>query len=148
MSADGVRFDTLREDDLPEVLRFWRRIEGIGLDDIEGPEPLARYLRRNPGMSVVVRAADGTLVGAALCGHDGRRGYLHHVGIDLFWRGRGLGKRLVEQCLERLEAEGIARCHLFVFANNEGGLAFYEKLGWRRRRDLVVLSRDLSGHSP
>ena len=127
----------------PEILRFWRRIEGIGLDDVEEPEPLARYLRRNPGLSMTLRAADGTLVGVALCGHDGRRGYLHHVSVDLAWRDRGLGRRLVDACLERLAAEGIVRCHMLVFANNDAGLAFHEKTGWRLRNELRIFSRDL-----
>ena len=143
MPADDLRLAELRENELPEILRFWRRIEGIGLDDIEEPEPLARYLRRNPGLSLTLRAPDGTLAGVALCGHDGRRGYLHHVSVDRAWRDRGLGRRLVDACLERLAAEGIVRCHMLVFANNDAALAFHEKTGWRLRNELRILSRDL-----
>ncbi len=137
---DAVTVGVLRADDLDAVLAFWRRIEGLGLSDVGAPEPLARYLARNPGVSAAARGADGQLAGVALCGHDGRLGYLHHVAVDPRRRGQGLASRLVAFSLDALAREGIAKCHLFVFRENEAGLALFSRLGWERRDELLVLS--------
>jgi ribosomal protein S18 acetylase RimI-like enzyme len=37
----------------------------------------------------------GVILGAVLCGNDGRRGYLHHLAVAAEWRRRGIGKALV-----------------------------------------------------
>ena len=129
-------------DDYAEVMALWHGIEGVGLSAADQPERIAAYLVRNPGMSLVARE-DGALVGAALCGHDGRRGYLHHLAVRPDRRGRGIGRALVAGCLAALAAEGIDKCHLFVFKDNLEGQAFWRKLGWQERLDLTVMSQNV-----
>ena len=82
------------------------------------------------------------ITGTALCGHDGRRGYIYHVTVAEAYRGRGIGSALVESCLRRLKAEEIDKCHLFVFADNEPGECFWRALGWVKRDDIVVYSKN------
>jgi putative acetyltransferase len=139
--------------DLNEVLGLWRRVEGVGLNESDTPPQLQAYLRCNPGLSRVARIDDaapdpsspGELVGAVLCGHDGRRGYLHHLAVAPAWRRRGIARSLVDQCLAALADQGITRCNLFVFADNDDGQAFWHALGWRRRGELCMLQRPTSG---
>jgi ribosomal protein S18 acetylase RimI-like enzyme len=126
--------------DYDEVVALWTRTEGMGLDlaDADSPTAVAAYLRRNPGMSFVAR--DGSrVVGAVLCGHDGRRGYLHHLAVDADYRGQGLGRALVDACLAALHDAGIGKCTIFVYADNAAGQAFWTRTGWRRRDDLCFL---------
>src|SRR5687768_16369590 len=87
--------------DCDEVLSFWQNVPGVGLSDADTPEGMLANLRRNPGLSLVVRH-EGRIVGAVLCGHDGRRGYLHHLAVAAEYRGQGIGKALVERCLCQL----------------------------------------------
>ena len=116
----------------------------MGLGRWDEAEPIARFLERNPGLSVVAEA-DGQLVGAALCGHDGRRGFLYHVAVDRAFRGRGLGRQLVGFCLDRLREQGLTRCHLVTYQDNAEGRAFWRHLGFRERGELLICSRDLTG---
>jgi putative acetyltransferase len=127
--------------DITEALALWRRTEGLGLGG-DTPEVLAVYLARNPRLSFVARDG-GVLVGAVLCGHDGRRGYLHHLAVAADFRGRGLGRRLADHCLEALLAAGIDKCHLFVKTTNHSGQAFWQATGWLPRTDLVLMSKDI-----
>jgi ribosomal protein S18 acetylase RimI-like enzyme len=128
--------------DYDEAVALWRACEGIGLSAADGREGIAAFLERNPGLSVVAREG-GRLVGTCLCGHDGRRGYLHHVAVAAAHRGRGLGRQLVEECLERLAAAGIAKCHAFLRADNGPGEAFWQALGWQERTDLKMVSQEV-----
>ncbi len=123
------------------VLALWRASEGIGLSDADSPHAFAAYLARNPGLSLVARHAE-KLAGAVLCGHDGRRGYLHHLAVSPESRCQGIGRALVMECLARLRRQGIQRCHIFVFRENRGALAFWHRIGWSTRSDLTMLSRN------
>jgi ribosomal protein S18 acetylase RimI-like enzyme len=122
---------------------LWRRCVGVGLDPAETPEFVARFLERNPTLSAVAVAADGALVGAVLCGHDGRRGFLYHLAVDEPRRGQGIGSRLLGHCLDGLRGCGIAKCNIFLYADNDTGRAFWERKGFRHRHDLQVLQRPL-----
>lgn len=126
-----------------EVYALWDRCSGVGLSSADERDQIAAYLARNPGMSFL--ALDGSaVVGIVLGGHDGRRGYLHHLAVDDDYRRQGIGRQLVANCLSALTAEGIQKCHLFIFHENEGGIAFWQAQGWTLRQDIRVMSKHLS----
>jgi putative acetyltransferase len=126
-----------------EVYALWDRCSGVGLSSADERDRIAGYLARNPGMSFL--ALDGpVVVGVVLGGHDGRRGYVHHLAVDDDHRRQGIGRQLVERCLQALEAEGIQKCHLFIFHENEGGIAFWQAQGWTLRQDILVMSKHLA----
>jgi ribosomal protein S18 acetylase RimI-like enzyme len=84
------------------------------------------------------------VIAAVLCGHDGRRGYLHHLAVARTWRHQGVGRTLVTVCLEKLRLEGIPKCNLFLFTSNIPGRAFWRRLGWNIRADLRLVQRGTS----
>jgi putative acetyltransferase len=129
--------------DYDDCLALWQATEGMGLSQADRRESIGRYLARNPGMSFVARGADGALLGAVLCGHDGRRGMLHHLAVRADCRSQGLGRALVACCMAALEQEGIDKCHLMVFEQNAGGRVFWQRTGWYERPELVLMSRNI-----
>lgn len=128
-------------EDYEEVFQLWQQTEGVGLNESDTRENIALYLRRNPGMSFVSRDEAGKIIGTILGGHDGRRGYLHHLAVIKTARGKGLGRSLVEACLDAFKREGITRCNIFVYGNNEEGQAFWRHFGWKPRTELVVMQK-------
>jgi N-acetylglutamate synthase len=128
--------------DYTEAYDLWKASEGIGLSDADTHQAIQRYLKRNPGMSFVARV-NGKLVGAVLSGTDGRRGYLHHLAVAKPYRKLGVGRQLVEHCMNALEKAGITRCHIFVYRENKTGKIFWEQTGWFERNDLQIMSRDI-----
>jgi ribosomal protein S18 acetylase RimI-like enzyme len=138
-----VTIRPMDEEDIPAALALWQGMPGIGLSDADSPPALARYLARNPGGSFVA-SRDGELVGVSLAGHDGRRGYLHHVAVAPAFQKTGIGKQLVAASLAALQAEGITRVHIFVKADNDVGKAFWRHTGWRERGDISMMSIDLA----
>ncbi len=125
-----------------EVLSLWKRCEGIGRSDADSEEAIRTYLERNPGMSFVAKVGDD-IVGAVLGGHDGRRGYIYHLGVDASWRRRGIARQLVENCLNALRVCGIRKTHIFIFTDNETGTAFWKSIGWSYRSDIGVISKTM-----
>jgi ribosomal protein S18 acetylase RimI-like enzyme len=126
-------------EDYAEVRSLWERCEGVGLSEDDSRVGIHAYLDRNPGMSFVA-VEDRAIVGAVLAGHDGRRGYLHHLAVHPDYRRRGIGRQLVEQCAAALGEAGIRKCHLFIFNHNSGGIAFWKSTGWTLRTDISVMS--------
>lgn len=127
--------------DYDAVHALWSSCEGVGLNESDSETAVAAYLRRNPGMSFVATDGTGAIVGAVLCGHEGRRGYLHHLAVARHARKQGIGKALVEACFARLAEEGILRCNIFLYADNAAGEVFWVHNGWSVRADLKVLQR-------
>ena len=125
-----------RIDHYDEVYALWKAAEGVGVDESDRRNSIERYLQRNAGLSLV--AFDGErLIGAALCGHDGRRGYLSHVAVDQQYQGQGLGRRIVQECLSRLEAQGISGCNIRLYEDNHEGRRFWERIGfWRHNVEV------------
>lgn len=122
--------------DYDNVYQLWMSISGFGIRMVDDSrDGVERFLRRNPTTSVVAEQ-NGLIIGAILCGHDGRRGCFYHVCVSAACRKHGVGHRMVGFCLEALHKEGISKVNLIAFKNNEAGNAFWKKLGWTWRQDL------------
>ena len=123
-------------EDYPAVRALWESIRGFGIRSIDDSEEgVKRFLARNPGISVVAERS-GELVGAILCGHDGRRGCLYHVCVREDCRRQGIGKAMVVFCMEALEKEQINKGSLIAFTRNDVGNAFWKEIGWTKREEL------------
>ena len=138
------RFQPMEKGDLAEVIQFWQGMEGIGLSESDSYSALSFYLRLNPGLSWVARNRNRELIGAALCGHDGRRGFLHHLAVARDSRRKGIGRALVERCLSSLRELKILKCNVFLFSHNPEGQEFWKAMGWKEREDLILVQRVLS----
>lgn len=118
---------------------LWERSEGLGLGSADERVPIFAFLARNPGSSFVAQA-DGKLIGTILCGHDGRRGLIHHLVTDSGYRRHGVGSALLKSGVAALRGAGIGKCHLLVFRSNEAGLAFWRAIGAEERNNLTLFS--------
>ena len=134
----GIIVRHFRIEDYDAVIALWRRTEGVGLSESDTRPAIAAYLRRTPRFSFVAEK-NGRIVGAVLCGHDGRRGYLHHLAVARQHRRRGIGRQLVNACLAKLRKAGIQKCNIFIFANNAAGTKFWKHAGWKLRTELRVM---------
>lgn len=127
---------TMTIEDYEGVYALWMSIKGFAIRSIDdSKEGVARFLLRNPDTSVVA-VEDGRIIGAILCGHDGRRGCLYHVCVRQECRMRGVGKAMVVYCMEKLKAEQISKVSLIAFTANDVGNAFWRRIGWTKREDL------------
>jgi ribosomal protein S18 acetylase RimI-like enzyme len=123
-----------------QVFDLWKSCKGIGLSEADSKGNIEKFLRHNNGLSLIAEQ-EKKIIGVLLIGHDGRRGYIHHLAVSPCSRRKGIGKELVESGVERLKAIGITKCHIFVFNNNESGKHFWEKCGWKYREELGIISK-------
>ena len=133
-------------DDYEQVRSLWMQIKGFAIRSIDDSrEGVWRFLERNPNTSVVA-VEDKKVVGAILCGHDGRRGCLYHVCVAPAYRRCGIGKAMVVFCMDALKKEHINKVSLIAFTKNDIGNAFWHNVGWVQREDLnyydLVLNKE------
>jgi len=129
-------------DDYDAAVALWKRVEGVEIAEGDDREGVAQFIARNAGLSRV--ATDGlTIVGVAFCGQDGRRGHIYHLAVDPNYRGRGVGKRLVDECLEGLRRLGLKRANIMVATDNPRGREFWSKCGWEELDRAIGMGIDL-----
>ena len=116
-------------DDYDEAHSLWNATNGICLDEEDSRDAIELYLRRNQVLCFVA-TENGQLVGTVLCGHEGRRGILRHLVVSPEFRGKGIGRNLVNECRSALAREGIRKCNTFVLDSNVEGRRFWEHMGW------------------
>ena len=117
----------MKTEDYKEIYDLWNECEGMDINDIdESEEGIGKYLERNPS-TCFVEERDGKIVGVIMAGHDGRRGTLHHLAVRKSWRRQGIGRALCAQALIALHDQGIKKAGLFIYNDNEVGLAFWKQ---------------------
>jgi ribosomal protein S18 acetylase RimI-like enzyme len=130
MDTERTIVEEMRAEDIDEVCALLYSIAELGVShsfDTRGR--LGRYLERNPGFSTVARK-DGRIVGAVMCGHDGRRGSFYHTGVLPAFRRQGLAERMVERSLSCLREAGITTAFCFTHEENVTAQAFWRGTGW------------------
>lgn len=131
----------MRISDYEEVHKLWLSCDGVGLNELDDSrDGIERFLLRNPDTCFVAER-DGKVAGVILAGNDGRRAYIYHLALLKEYRGNGIAAQLVDAVVNALKLLGIKKAALVVFKDNAEGNAFWEKMGFTVREDLLYRNR-------
>lgn len=132
--------------DYNAVYQLWMSCAGMGLNNLDdSQEGIERFLERNPDTCFVTEDEDNKkIIGVIMAGNDGRRGYIYHTAVDPQYRNQGIATLLVENVLSALERQGINKVALVVFEKNTSGNAFWERLGFTKRDDLIYRNKTIT----
>lgn len=129
--------------DLKHALDLWKVSFNKGFSSsFDTIETLKKYLIRNPNFSTVACLETGKIVGALLCGHDGRRGSIYHTAVDKKYRNKGIGRMMEKRSLMELKKIGLTTGFLFININNPGSKEFWESIGWTVINDVKYLYKE------
>jgi ribosomal protein S18 acetylase RimI-like enzyme len=140
--SNGVTTREFVTADYDAAVALWSGVEGVEICEGDSREEIAEYLRRNPGLSRIAED-DGKIVGVALCGHDGRRGWIYHLAVANTHRGQKIGKLLLDSCVNGLRAVGLKRAIILVARDNPGGQQFWLCNGWEQIDGAIAMTREL-----
>jgi phosphinothricin acetyltransferase len=105
--------------------------------ELRTPEERRRWLAgRSPRHPVIVAETAGDLVGwGSLNVFNPREAYRFVADFSIYveraWRGKGVGRVLLERLIALGREHGFHKLVLSAFPFNEGGMALYTKLGFR-----------------
>lgn len=125
-------------DDYDNVRALWKSSDSIQLSKVDSRECVQRLLERNTGLSYVAMDGDA-IIGAVLCSHDGRLGYLSHLITAESYRRQGVGRQLVGRCMYALTGLGIHKCILLIMRETEEALSFWRQVDPAGRVSLVMM---------
>jgi ribosomal protein S18 acetylase RimI-like enzyme len=126
-------------EDYDEIYAMWQITSKRALSSADSREQIARYLNRNPDMSQVA-VCDGKIVGTVLAGHDGRRGFIHHMAVLPQFRRHHIGKQLAQKAIDKITEDGIEKTHIFCYKDNSTGQNFWTNFGFEKREDIFDFS--------
>lgn len=123
-----VNIRRYHEADRDNVVSLWRRAFP---NDPAHNEPSAVLAAKLAVDDLVFVAIDkDRIIGAAIAGYDGHRGWLYSVAVDQEVRRAGVGTILVHHMLDTLRSRGCIKINLQVRPTNKAVIAFYEALGF------------------
>lgn len=138
----NIRIMTI--EDYEKVYALWLSCKGMGLNNLDdSKEGIKKFLNRNPGTCFVAEN-DNEIIGVIIVGNDGRRGYIYHTAVHPYYRNNGIATMLVNKAMSALKSAGIHKAALLVFDRNTTGNAFWDKLGFTTRDDLIYRNLALS----
>ena len=128
--------------DYEDVYQLWSVTEGMALRSYDdSKEGIGKFLQKNP-TSNFVAVLNNEIVGALLCGIDGRRAYIYHTVVRKDLRCQGIGKKLLDAVYKAIEEEGIKKSGLLVMKSNDIGQQFWKSQRWDERNDVTYFSKN------
>ncbi|MEZ0345745.1 MAG: ribosomal protein S18-alanine N-acetyltransferase [Infirmifilum sp.] len=95
------------------------------------------YLYENCKDFFLIADYKGLLVGYVISCHESEDElHVHSIAVADWFRGRGVGKKLMEETLTLARRKKIKRVRLEVKTDNTPAINLYEKLGFKRKTIL------------
>jgi len=140
----AVAIRPYRDEDRPDVVDLWRRVFPDAPAHNVPEKDIRRKMKVQPELFLV--ALEGSrLVGTAMGGFDGHRGWVYYVAVLPQHRRRGVGRALMGRIEDELSARGCPKINLQVRGSNRQAAAFYRRLGYRVE-DRVSMGKKLESN--
>ena len=131
------------EADESAVARLWREV----FPDAPSWNHPETDIRRKLAVQrdlFLVATLGSQIVGTAMAGYDGHRGWVYYVAVSPERRRQGIGTSLMREVEDRLVRMGCSKLNLQVRASNQEVIAFYENLGYHVE-ERVSMAKHLGG---
>jgi ribosomal protein S18 acetylase RimI-like enzyme len=91
-----------------------------------------------------VAVDEGSLVGTAMSGFDGHRGWVYYVAVHPDYRRRGIGSALMKKVEGALTEMGCSKLNLQIRVGNAQVQSFYDSLGYSLE-ERISMGKKLDG---
>ncbi|VTU29685.1 Acetyltransferase YpeA [Variovorax sp. PBS-H4] len=103
---------------------------------------IQRKLSEQPELFLVAIGDEGALLGSAMAGFDGHRGWVYYLAVSPGHRRMAIGRALMHEAERLLTERGCPKINLLVRSSNAEVVAFYRRLGYTQD-DVISLGRRL-----
>nr|WP_281497138.1 GNAT family acetyltransferase [Ornithinimicrobium sp. F0845] len=132
----GVEIRELQPHEADRAVELWAEC-GLTRPWNDPHADLARAL--GGANSTVLAAVRGEeLVGTAMVGHDGHRGWVYYLAVAPGRRRDGVGRCLMEACEQWLRDRGAPKVQLMVRQGNAAVVEFYAALGYTDQGTITL----------
>ncbi len=124
-----MNIGSFTDQDRSGVIALWKRVFPDNTPSNAPGKVLDEKLALHDDM-LLVATDQGSVVGTAMAGYDGHRGWLYRVAVSPEHRRRGIGTALVRHAVGSLHKLGCVKVNLQIRADNRAVSSFYESLGF------------------
>jgi ribosomal protein S18 acetylase RimI-like enzyme len=110
------------------VVALWERC-GLTRPWNDPRKDIRRKLQVRPNMFLVAER-EGKVVGTAMVGYEGHRGWISYLGVDPACQRQGIGRALMAEAERLLREAGCPKINLQVRGGNESAMEFYRSIGF------------------
>jgi ribosomal protein S18 acetylase RimI-like enzyme len=118
----------MRDEDLDLVIALWRAA-GVSRPWNDPARDIA-FARGGQHSTILVAVEPDRVIGTAMVGEDGHRGWVYYVAIAPDRQRGGIGRALMDASEAWLKHRGVWKMQLLVRADNAAAKGFYERLGY------------------
>jgi ribosomal protein S18 acetylase RimI-like enzyme len=130
-----------RRSDKKAVAALWREVFP-GAPSWNEPETDIERKLKVQREFFLVALERGSLIGTAMAGFDGHRGWVYYVAVSPAHRRRGVGAALMQRVERALADFGCPKLNLQVRSGNREAEEFYTRLGYHVE-DRVSMAKRL-----
>jgi len=112
------------------VAELWSACFGHGSARNQPGLVIDKKVAEDDDLFFVAVGGDGDLIGTAMGGYDGHRGWIYSLAVASPNRRCGIGRALIERVEAVLRDRGCVKINLQILEGNRGVVGFYEKLGY------------------
>jgi len=123
--------------DRNQVVALWNDVFPGSTGHNDPEESIDRKVAVDDGLFFVALDGD-VIVGTALAGYDGHRGWLYSLAVSPDCQRCGIGTKLVRHAEQVLAQRGCPKLNLQVRADNAAVVAFYESLGYQSEERISM----------
>jgi ribosomal protein S18 acetylase RimI-like enzyme len=117
-----------QEADEPQVINLWHHCNLI-VPWNNPHDDIARKVQVQPHL-FLVGAFEAQVIATIMAGYEGHRGWLNYLAVSPDYQRQGIGRRMVEEAIMRLQALGCRKVNLQIRTSNTEVITFYERLGF------------------
>lgn len=144
-------------DDLPKIVEIYNstvasRLVTADLEPVSVESKLNWFYQHNPDKRPLWMVEDfhkNTIGWVSFQDFYGRPAYRKTAEISIYladeFRAKGLGKQILESCIERSPGLGIENLLAFIFSHNLPSLTLFEKFGfelWGNLKNIAELDKE------
>jgi ribosomal protein S18 acetylase RimI-like enzyme len=141
----GMIVRQFQPQDEDAVVSLWK-LCGLTRPTNDPHKDVRRKLRVRPDL-FLVGVLDGKIVACVMAGYEGHRGWLNYLAVHPSHQREGLGRRIVTEAEDRLQASGCPKVNLQVRTSNRAAINFYERIGYSID-DVVSMGKRLQTDQP
>lgn len=116
--------------DREQVLLLWKEVFPHASGHNNPDDSIDRKVAADDGLFFVAVDKE-TVIGTAMAGYDGHRGWLYSVAVAANQRRRGTGSALIRHVEQALAEQGCPKLNLQILADNAEVVDFYRSLGFQ-----------------
>lgn len=144
---NSINCRRMAEEDLPQVMNIGNRTEGfqVGEDSAFWPESTLRRWLISSDDPLIVAEIEGEIVGFILGAihHPTKKTTLENILVTEEYRGRGVGKLLLDSFMKEMESRGVEYICALSRTDNTPAIHFFVKNGFKKGNDFSWIYQNL-----